>query len=46
MSALDRRARLDPDHPDVSIRRQCGLLGLRGLGPIASQPRATTTTWP
>jgi putative transposase len=28
MSALDRRARLNPDHGKLSIRRQCALLGV------------------
>src|SRR3982751_2310707 len=28
MSAPDRRAKLDQDHPQLSIRRQCAMLGL------------------
>ena len=28
MSAPDRRGRLDRDHPEVSVRRQCALLGV------------------
>ena len=37
MSAPDRRARLDPGHPGLSIRRQCGLLGLTRSG-VYRQP--------
>ena len=37
MSAPDRRARLDPDHPGLSIRRQCDLLGLARSG-VYRQP--------
>ena len=32
MSAPDRKALLDPAHPSLSIRRQCGLLGLARSG--------------
>ena len=32
MSAPDRRALLDRDHAELSIRRQCALLGHRALG--------------
>ena len=32
MSAPDRRTLLAPDHPALSIRRQCGLLGLARSG--------------
>jgi putative transposase len=32
MSVPDRRARLDRDHTDLSIRRQCGLLGIARSG--------------
>jgi len=32
MSAPDRRARLDRDHPALSLRRQCALLGLARSG--------------
>jgi putative transposase len=38
MSAPDRRARLDRDHHQLSVRRQCGLLGLARSG-IYRQPR-------
>jgi putative transposase len=37
MSAPDRRARLDPDHPGLSMRRECGLLGLARSG-VYRQP--------
>ena len=32
MSASDRRARLDREHPDLSIRRQCQMLSLTRSG--------------
>lgn len=32
MSALDRRAKLDRDHPHLSIRRQCAMLGVARSG--------------
>ena len=32
MSAPDRRAKLDRDHPSLSIRRQCAMLGLARSG--------------
>src|SRR4051812_50225114 len=32
MSAPDRRAKLDQDHPQLSIRRQCAMLGLARSG--------------
>lgn len=32
MSASDRRARLDRVHPELSIRRQCEMLGLARSG--------------
>src|SRR4051794_32210750 len=32
MSAPDRRAKLDRDHPALSLRRQCTLLGLARSG--------------
>jgi putative transposase len=38
MSAPDRRARLDRDHPDLSIRRQCAMLGVARSG-VYRQPR-------
>ena len=28
MSASNRRAKLDRDHPDLSVRRQCAMLGV------------------
>jgi hypothetical protein len=34
MSARDRRAKLDRDHPSLSMRRQCSLLGLTRSGPF------------
>ena len=38
MSASDRRARLDRAHPDLSIRRQCAMLGLARSG-VYRKPR-------
>ncbi len=32
MSAPDRRAKLDRNHPDLSIRRQCAMLGVARSG--------------
>jgi putative transposase len=32
VSALDRRAKLDRDHPHLSIRRQCAMLGVARSG--------------
>jgi putative transposase len=32
MSAPDRRAKLDRDHPSLSVRRQCAMLGLARSG--------------
>ena len=32
MSAPDRRAKLDPDHPYLSARRQCAMLGIARSG--------------
>jgi hypothetical protein len=32
MSAPDRRAKLDRDHPQVSMRRQCAILGIARSG--------------
>ena len=32
MSAPDRRAKLDRDHPDLSVRRQCAMLGIARSG--------------
>ena len=32
MSASDRRARLDRNHPQLSVRRQCAMLGLARSG--------------
>lgn len=39
MSVLDRRALLDHGHADLSIRRQCRLLGLARSG-VYRQARA------
>ena len=38
MSASDRRAKLDRAHPDLSIRRQCAMLGLARSG-VYREPR-------
>ncbi len=38
MSAPDRRALLDRDHPALSIRRQCALLGVARSGVYRPQP--------
>jgi putative transposase len=38
MSAPDRRAKLDRDHPDLSVRRQCAMLGIARSG-VYRQPR-------
>ena len=32
MSAPDRRAKLDRDHPPLSVRRQCAMLGIARSG--------------
>ena len=32
MSAPDRRAKLDRDHPHLSVRRQCAMLGIARSG--------------
>jgi putative transposase len=32
MSAPDRRAKLDRDHPQLSVRRQCAMLGIARSG--------------
>ena len=32
MSAPDRRAKLDRDHPQLSLRRQCAMLGMARSG--------------
>ena len=32
MSAPDRRAKLDRDHPLLSVRRQCAMLGIARSG--------------
>ena len=39
MSTPDRRARLDRDHPNLSVRRQCALLGLARSG-VYREPTA------
>ena len=38
MSASDRRAKLDRDHPDLSVRRQCAMLGVARSG-VYRKPR-------
>jgi len=38
MSAPDRRAKLDRDHPELSIRRQCAILGVARSG-VYRKPR-------
>jgi len=38
MSAPDRRAKLDRGHPDLSMRRQCAMLGVARSG-VYRQPR-------
>jgi putative transposase len=38
MSASNRRAKLDRDHPDLSIRRQCAMLGVARSG-VYRKPR-------
>ncbi len=40
MSASDRRARLDREHPDLSIRRQCRMLTLARSGVYRAPPPA------
>jgi putative transposase len=40
MSAPDRTAKLDRDHPSLSVRRQCTMLGIARSG-IYRLPRAT-----
>ena len=37
MSAPDRRAKLDRDHPRLSLRRQCAMLGIARSGSIAAE---------
>ena len=32
MSASNRRAKLDRHHPDLSVRRQCAMLGVARSG--------------
>jgi putative transposase len=39
MSASDRRAKLDRHHPDLSVRRQCVMLGVARSG-VFRKPRA------
>ena len=39
MSAPDRRAKLDRDHPHLSVRRQCAMLGIARSG-VYRWPRA------
>ena len=38
MSASDRRAKLDRDHADLSMRRQCAMLGVARSG-VYRKPR-------
>jgi putative transposase len=38
MSASNRRAKLDRDHPDLSVRRQCAMLGVARSG-VYRKPR-------
>jgi len=38
MSAPDRRAKLDRDHPHLSVRRQCAMLGVARSG-VYRNPR-------
>jgi putative transposase len=38
MSASNRRAKLDRDHPDLSVRRQCAILGVACSG-VYRKPR-------
>jgi putative transposase len=38
MSALDRRAKLDRNHPDLSVRQQCAMLGV-ARSSVYRQPR-------
>ena len=38
MSAPDRRAKLDRDHAELSVRRQCAMLGLARSG-VYRKPR-------
>ena len=42
MSVPDRRALLDPDHDQLSVRRQCALLGMWRSGFIGIGGRRTT----
>ena len=46
MSTPDRRAMLDRDHADLSIRRQCALLGVARSGVYRlAAARPTMTIW-
>ena len=38
MSASNRRAKLDRHHPDLSVRRQCAMLGVTRSG-VYREPR-------
>jgi putative transposase len=40
MSTPDRKALLDPEHPAVSIRRQCAMLGIVRSGVYRPPPAA------
>ena len=45
MSAPDRGALLDPEHGQLSIRRQCALLGVRVRQFIGHRGRRTRMIW-
>ena len=45
MSTPDRRAMLERDHPTLSIRGQCRMLGLARSGVSAQPLRTTTPIW-
>ena len=46
MSASDRRAKLDREHPDLSIRRQCQMLNLARSGVYRPPPPAIPGSGP
>jgi putative transposase len=43
MSASNRRAKLDRDHPDLSVRRQCAMLGVARSGAYRKPSPANDT---
>ena len=45
MSVPDRRAMLDRDHPTLSIRGQCRLLGIARSDVYRPALRTTTAIW-